>query len=100
MRIEPLGNRVVVERIEAASRSAGGLYLPDMAKDQKPSRGMVICVGPGKEDDKGVVKPVKVKVGQEVLFNKWAGGEFELPGHSKPVVVLQEEDIHGIIHKS
>ncbi len=94
MNINPLHDRVVVRRLEEERKSAGGIVIPDTATE-KPQRGEVIAIGPGKLLDDGKVYPLAVKVGQKVLFGKYAGTEFKLDGNE--VVVMREDDIMGII---
>ena len=94
MNFTPLGDRVAVELIEQEEKTAGGIYIPDTAKE-KPSQGMVIAVGLGSKDDKGNRIPVDVKVGQKVLFGKWAGTEVNING--KKLMVMKETDIIGVI---
>ena len=91
--IRPLHDRVIVERIQERT-TAGGIVIPETAGD-KPQKGKVIAVGPGKVTDAGVVRKMDVKVGDEVLFGKYAGSEVKLSGHD--VLVMREEDILGII---
>lgn len=92
--IQPLGDRVVVERDEAAAVSMGGIYLPDTAKN-KPSRGIVACVGNGKMLKNGERSTLQVKAGDHVLFLSYAGEEFKFDG--KEYLLLREEDILAII---
>ncbi|MBU0456364.1 MAG: co-chaperone GroES [Pseudomonadota bacterium] len=95
MAFRPLHDRVLVKR-EEEEVSSGGIVIPDSAKE-KPSKGKVIAVGPGKLLDDGRVIPVDVKVGDLVLFGKYSGTEVKLDG--KELVVLREEDIMGVIGK-
>ena len=92
--IQPLGDRVVVDRDEAMSVSMGGIYLPDTAKN-KPSRGIVACVGNGKLLKSGERTALQVQAGDHVLFLSYAGEEFKLDG--KEYLLLREEDILAII---
>lgn len=94
MNIRPLHDRVVVRRLEEERTSAGGIVIPDTAAE-KPSRGEVIAVGPGKLLDNGQVRPLGVKVGDHVLFGKYAGSEVKLSG--KEYIVMREDDIMGVI---
>ncbi len=94
MNINPLHDRVVVRRLEEEKTSKGGIVIPDSATE-KPQRGEVVAIGPGKLLDNGQVRPLAVKVGQKVLFGKYAGTEFKLDGSE--VVVMREDDIMGII---
>lgn len=94
MNINPLHDRVVVRRLEEEKTSKGGIVIPDSAAE-KPQRGEVVAIGPGKLLENGQVRPLAVKVGQKVLFGKYAGTEFKLDGSE--VVVMREDDIMGII---
>ena len=94
MKFRPLHDRVVVKRIDAEEKSAGGIIIPDTAKE-KPSQGEVIAVGPGGRDEAGKLIPIDVKVGDRVLFGKWSGTEVKLDG--KDHVILKEEDLFGIL---
>ena len=94
MRLEPLNDRVLVKRLESEEKTAGGLYIPDTAKE-KPSKGEVVAVGPGKLADNGQRIALAVQAGDEVLFNKYAGTEVKLDGVDH--LVMREEDILAII---
>ena len=94
MSLKPLNDRVLVKRLESEERTAGGLYIPDTAKE-KPSKGEVVAVGPGKHADDGKLVPMTVKVGDLVLFNKYAGTEVKLDGVEH--LVMREDDILAII---
>jgi chaperonin GroES len=94
MKFRPLHDRVVVRRIEAEEKSAGGIIIPDTAKE-KPSQGEVITVGPGGRDESGKLIPIDVKVGDRVLFGKWSGTEVKIDGQE--LLIMQESDIMGII---
>jgi len=94
--IRPLHDRVIVRRLEQDEKTAGGIIIPDTAKE-KPIQGEVIAVGPGARDDAGKAIPMDVKVGEIVLFGKWAGTEVKLDGED--VLVLKESDIIGVIEK-
>jgi chaperonin GroES len=91
-KVRPLGNRVIVEREEAAL-SKGGILLPESAQ-QKPKRGKVIAVGPGKTDERGRIHPVEVKVGDTVLFSSYGGTEFKKG--NEELFILNEEDILAV----
>jgi chaperonin GroES len=95
MKVQPLGDRVVVEREEAKDKTAGGIVLPDTAKD-KPQRGKVIAVGEGRITKDGTRRPLQVKAGDQVLFTSYAGDEFKLNGEKK-VLLMREDDILAII---
>lgn len=94
MSLKPLNDRVLVKRLESEERTAGGLYIPDAAKE-KPSRGEIVAAGPGKRDDSGKLIPMAVKAGDLVLFNKYAGTEVKLD--SVDHLVMREDDILAII---
>lgn len=94
MSLKPLNDRVLVKRLESEERTAGGLYIPDTAKE-KPSKGEVVAVGPGKHAEDGKLVPMTVKVGDMVLFNKYAGTEVKLDGVEH--LVMREDDILAII---
>lgn len=94
MNLKPLNDRVLVKRLESEEKTAGGLYIPDTAKE-KPSKGVVVAVGPGKTADDGKRVEMAVKAGDEVLFNKYAGTEVKLDGVDH--LVLREDDILAVI---
>lgn len=94
MKITPLHDRVVVRRLDDERTSAGGIVIPDSAAE-KPSKGEILAVGLGKTLDNGNVNPLAVKVGQKVLFGKYAGTEVKLEGVE--YIVMREDDIMGII---
>jgi chaperonin GroES len=94
MKFRPLHDRVVVRRIEADEKSAGGIIIPDTAKE-KPSQGEVIAVGPGGRDESGKLIPIDVKEGNRVLFGKWSGTEVKIDGEE--LLIMKESDIMGII---
>ena len=94
MKFRPLHDRVVVERIDAEERSAGGIIIPDTAKE-KPSQGAIIAVGPGGRDENGKLIPIDVKPGDRVLFGKWSGTEVKLDGED--LLIMKESDIMGVI---
>lgn len=94
LQIQPLGDRIVVERDEAVSVSVGGIYLPETAKN-KPSRGVIVCTGNGKLLKDGSRAELQVKAGDHVLFLSYAGEEFKLDG--KEYLLLREEDVLAII---
>ncbi len=96
MKLKPLNDRVLVKRLESEEKTAGGLFIPDSAKE-KPSKGQVMEVGPGKYDETGKLIPMSVKKGDEVLFNKYAGTEVKLDGVDH--LVMREEDILAIIEQ-
>ncbi len=94
LRLEPLGDRVVIERDDTEERTAGGIVLPDTAKE-KLNRGRVLAVGPGKLNKKGERIPLQVKVGDHVLFSKYAGDEFKVGDDE--FVLVREEDILAVV---
>lgn len=94
MNLRPLQDRVIVKRLGEEEKTAGGIIIPDAAKE-KPQRGEVLAVGPGKVQDDGSVLEMSVKAGDSVLFGKYAGSEVDLGGEE--VLILREDDILGII---
>jgi chaperonin GroES len=94
MKFRPLHDRVVVRRIEAEEKTAGGIIIPDTAKE-KPMEGEVIAVGPGARDETGKLNPLDVKDGDRILFGKWSGTEVKLDGEE--LLIMKESDIMGII---
>ncbi|MGD8742713.1 MAG: co-chaperone GroES [Granulosicoccaceae bacterium] len=94
MNIRPLHDRVVVRRMEEERMSAGGIVIPDAATE-KPSEGEIVAVGNGKPLDNGEVRPLDVKIGDKVLFGKYAGSEVKVEGED--LLVLREEDIVAVI---
>ena len=94
MQFRPLHDRVVVKRIEAEEKSAGGIIIPDTAKE-KPQQGEVIAVGPGGRDETGKLIPIDVKAGDRVLFGKWSGTEVKLDGVE--YLIMKESDIMGVL---
>jgi chaperonin GroES len=94
MKFRPLHDRVVVKRIDAEEKSAGGIIIPDTAKE-KPSEGEVIGVGPGGRDEVGKLIPIDVKEGDRVLFGKWSGTEVKIDGQE--LLIMKDSDIMGII---
>ena len=96
MAFRPLHDRVVVRRIEADQKTAGGIIIPDSAQE-KPSEGEVIAVGEGNRDDDGDRIPLDVKVGDRVLFGKWSGTEVKIDGED--LLIMKESDIMGVLEK-
>jgi chaperonin GroES len=92
--IRPLFDRVLIERTEEPSKTASGLFLPETAKE-KPAEGRILAIGNGRVSEKGEVKPLTVKVGDRVLFGKYAGTEIKVDGADR--LILREDDILGII---
>ncbi|WP_407155319.1 co-chaperone GroES [Bradyrhizobium sp. STM 3557] len=94
MNFRPLHDRVVVKRIDAEEKTAGGIIIPDTAKE-KPSQGEVIAVGPGGRDETGKLVPLDLQVGDRVLFGKWSGTEVKIDG--KELLIMKESDIMGVL---
>jgi chaperonin GroES len=94
MKFRPLHDRVVVRRIDAEEKSAGGIIIPDTAKE-KPSQGEVIAVGPGGRDEHGKLIPIDVKAGDVILFGKWSGTEVKIDGVE--YLIMKESDIMGVL---
>ena len=94
MKFRPLHDRVLVRRIEAEEKTAGGIIIPDTAKE-KPMEGEVIAVGPGARNEKGELFPLDVKAGDRILFGKWSGSEVRMDG--KDLLIMKESDIMGIV---
>ena len=94
MAFRPLHDRVLVRRIEAEEKTAGGIIIPDNAKE-KPSEGEVIAVGPGGRDESGKLIPIDIKVGDRVLFGKWSGTEVKLD--NEELLIMKESDVMGVI---
>src|ERR671925_1858683 len=94
MNFRPLHDRVVVKRIEAEEKTAGGIIIPDTAKE-KPQQGEVVFVGPGGRDETGKLIPIDVKPGDRVLFGKWSGTEVKIEGEE--LLIMKESDIMGVI---
>jgi chaperonin GroES len=94
MKFRPLHDRVVIERIDAEAKSAGGIIIPDTAKE-KPQQGKVIAVGPGGRDESGKLIPIDVQVGDRILFGKWSGTEVKIDG--REYLIMNENDIMGVL---
>jgi len=94
MKFRPLHDRVVVRRLEEDSKTAGGIIIPDTAKE-KPMQGEVISVGPGARDESGKVVPPDLKAGERVLFGKWSGTEVTVDGEE--LLIMKESDIMGVL---
>jgi chaperonin GroES len=94
MKFRPLHDRVVVKRIDAEEKTAGGIIIPDTAKE-KPQQGEVIAVGPGGRDESGKLVPIDVKAGDRVLFGKWSGTEVKIDGVE--YLIMKESDIMGVL---
>jgi chaperonin GroES len=94
MAFRPLGDRVLVKRVEEEEKTRGGIIIPDTAKE-KPQEGEVIAVGPGARDESGKVQALDVRVGDRILFGKWSGSEVKLDG--KDLLIMKESDILGVL---
>ena len=94
MQFRPLHDRVVVRRIEAEAKSAGGIIIPDTAKE-KPQEGEVVAVGPGARDDAGKLIPPDLRAGDRILFGKWSGTEVKIDGED--LVIMKESDVMGVV---
>jgi chaperonin GroES len=97
MNFRPLHDRVLVRRLEGDERSAGGIIIPDTAKE-KPMQAEIIAVGPGGRDEKGNVVPLDVKAGDQVIFGKWSGTEVTIDGEE--LLIMKESDIMGVIEET
>jgi len=96
MKFRPLHDRVVIRRVEQEQKTAGGIIIPDTAKE-KPMEGEVLAVGPGARGEDGKILPLDVKVGDRVLFGKWSGTEIKIDGEE--LIVMKESDIMGVIEQ-
>ena len=96
MKLRPLGDRLVVEPIEEEERTAGGIILPETAKE-KPQEGKVLAIGPGRRDDSGKRIPMDVKTGDRVIYAKYAGTEVKLDGQK--LLILRESDVLAIVEE-
>jgi chaperonin GroES len=94
MTFRPLHDRILVRRIDADEKTAGGIIIPDTAKE-KPQEGEVLAVGPGGRDEKGALQPLDVKKGDRILFGKWSGTEIKLDGEE--LLIMKESDVMGVI---
>ena len=94
MKFRPLHDRVVVKRLEEDTKTAGGIIIPDTAKE-KPQQGEVVAVGPGARDDQGKIVALEVKPGDRVLFGKWSGTEVKIDGED--LLIMKESDILGVL---
>jgi chaperonin GroES len=97
MKFRPLHDRVVVRRLNAEEKTAGGIIIPDTAKE-KPMEGEVVAAGPGARNDKGEIVALDVKAGDRVLFGKWSGTEVKLDGEE--LLIMKESDIMGVVEGS
>jgi chaperonin GroES len=96
MQFRPLHDRVVVKRIDAEEKTAGGIIIPDTAKE-KPSQGEVIAVGPGGRDEFGKLTPIDLSVGDRILFGKWSGTEVKIEGVE--YLIMKESDVMGVLEE-
>jgi chaperonin GroES len=96
MGFRPLGDRVLIKRVEEEEKTKGGIIIPDTAKE-KPQEGKVIATGPGARDDNGKVQPLDVKAGDIILFGKWSGTEIKIDGDD--LLIMKESDILGVVEK-
>ena len=94
MKFRPLHDRVVVRRIDEEEKSAGGIIIPDTAKE-KPSQGKIVAVGSGARNENGEITPLDVRVGDTILFGKWSGTEIKIDGED--LMIMNESDIMGVI---
>ncbi|TPL51060.1 co-chaperone GroES [Mesorhizobium sp. B2-4-2] len=97
MTFRPLHDRILVRRIEAEEKTAGGIIIPDTAKE-KPQEGEVIAAGPGARNEAGQLQPLDVKVGDRILFGKWSGTEIKLGGQD--LIIMKESDAMGVIEQT
>ena len=96
MKIKPLGDRIVIRRFEAQEKTTGGILLPDTAKN-KPQKGTVLAVGPGRLLKDGTRRPLQVKEGDTVLFTNWAGDEFK-EARGENILLMREEDVLAVLN--
>ena len=96
MKFRPLHDRIVVRRIAAEEKTAGGIIIPDTVKE-KPSQGEVIAVGPGGRDEAGKLIPIDIRVGDRVLFGKWSGTEVKIDGED--LLIMKESDVFGVVEE-
>jgi chaperonin GroES len=94
MKFRPLHDRIVIKRIEAEAKSAGGIIIPDSAKE-KPQQGEVVAVGPGGRDESGKLIPIDVKAGDRVLFGRWSGTEVKID--NEDYLIMKESDVMGVL---
>ena len=96
MAFRPLGDRVLIKRVEEEEKTKGGIIIPDTAKE-KPQEGEVVAVGPGTRDEAGKIHPLDVKKGDRILFGKWSGTEVKIDGDE--LLIMKESDVLGVIDK-
>ena len=94
MKFKPLHDRLLVRRIEEDEKTAGGIIIPDTAKE-KPMQGEVLAVGPGARNEKGEILPLDVKVGDRIVFGKWSGSEVRID--NEDLVIMKESDVMGVV---
>ncbi|MDO8324124.1 MAG: co-chaperone GroES [Phenylobacterium sp.] len=94
MAFRPLGDRVLIKRVEEEEKTKGGIIIPDTAKE-KPQEGEVVAVGPGARDDSGKIQPLDVKPGDKILFGKWSGTEVKIDGQD--LLIMKESDVLGVV---
>jgi chaperonin GroES len=94
MKLRPLQDRIIVKRVEEETMTAGGIFIPETAKE-KPQKGEIVAVGHGKKTDDGKVIPIDVKVGEKVLFGKYSGTEIKIEGEE--YLIMREDDILGVM---
>ncbi|QTN19770.1 co-chaperone GroES [Brevundimonas sp. AJA228-03] len=94
MAFRPLGDRVLVKRVEEESKTKGGIIIPDTAKE-KPQEGEVVAVGPGVRDERGTINALELKAGDRILFGKWSGTEVKLEGED--LIIMKESDVLGVL---
>src|SRR5579863_858021 len=97
MKLRPLQDSVLIRRVEPEAKSAGGIFIPDTAKE-KPMEGEIVAVGPGTRDEAGKLHPLDVKAGDRVLFGKWSGTEVKLDGEE--LMIMKESDIMGVVDQA
>jgi chaperonin GroES len=98
MNLKPIGDRIIVRRFQSEEKSRGGIVLPDAAKN-KPQKGEVLAVGPGKVLKDGTRRPLQLKAGDVVLFTSWAGDEFKDRHKAEEILVMHEEDVLAVLDK-
>jgi len=96
MNLRPMQDRIIVKRVDEETKTAGGIFIPDTAKE-KPQQGEVVAVGKGKKTEDGKIIPMDVKVGDKVLFGKYSGTEIKLEGQD--YLIMREDDILGVVEK-
>jgi chaperonin GroES len=96
MKFRPLGDRVLVKRVEEETKTKGGIIIPDTVKE-KPQEGEIVAIGSGARDDSGKIVPLDVKVGDKILFGKWSGSEVKIDGED--LLIMKESDVLGVLEK-